>query len=104
MLQETYEKITPSERDATFRVPRSAPKERASIGQEILLYTPIEDNGIQWSLRSGSNLMPLVHCCGGVNCDVLRLGLLPAALSVREKFVNDSGVMAVDPSTTVSVT
>ena len=47
--------------------------------------------------------MPLVHRCGGVNCDVFRLGLLPATFSFREKFVDDLGVMTIDP-TTISAT
>ena len=43
--------------------------------------------------------MPLVHRCGGVNRDVFRPGLLPAPLSVREKFVDNSRVVTVDPTT-----
>lgn len=103
MLQGTYEKITPSEGDTTSGVPRSAPKERTSVGQEILLHTPVKDNGIQWSFRSRSNLMPLVHRCGRVNCDVFRLCLLPATFSFREKFVDDLGIMTID-AITISAT
>ena len=98
--QGTYEKITPSERDTTFRVPRSAPKERAGIGKEIFLHAPIEDDGIQRPFGSRSNLVPLVHGRGRVNCDVFRLGLLPATLGIGEKLVDDSRVVAVDPTTT----
>jgi len=60
-LRGTYEKVTSPERDATFGVPRSAPKEGASIGQEILLDTPVKDDRIERSFRARSDLVPLVH-------------------------------------------
>lgn len=47
--------------------------------------------------------MPLVHRCGGVNCDVFRLGLPPATLGVREKLVDNPMVVAIDPET-ISIT
>lgn len=42
--------------------------------------------------------MPLVHRRGGVNCDVFRLGLLPATLSVREKLVDNSRAVTINPT------
>jgi hypothetical protein len=98
--QGTYEKITPSERDTTFRVPRSAPDERSSIGKEILLHAPIKDDGIQRPFWSRSNLVPLVRRRGGVDRNVFRLGLPPATFGICEKLVDDSRVVAVDPMAT----
>lgn len=98
--QGTYEKITPSERDTTFRIPRSAPKERTSIGKEILLHASIKDDRVQRPFGSRSDLVPLVHRRGGVNRNVFRLGLLPATLGIGEKFVDNSGVVTIDPITT----
>ena len=60
-LHGTYEKIASPERDSTFGVPRSAPKEGASIGQEILLDTPVKDDRIQWPFRARGDLVPLVY-------------------------------------------
>ena len=100
----TYEKITPSKRDTSFRVPRSAPKERTSIGKEILFHAPIKDDGIQRPFWSRSNLVPLIHRRRGVNRNVFRLGPPPATLGISEKLIDNSRVVAVDPITTSSVT
>lgn len=43
--------------------------------------------------------MPLVHRRGGVDCNVFRLGLPPATLGVREKFVDNSRVVTIYPAT-----
>jgi len=101
-LRGTYEKIAPSERNTTFGVPRSAPKEGAGIGQEILLDAPVKNDRIQWSFGTRSNLVPLVHCCRGVNCDMFRLRLLPATLGVRKKLVDDFWAVAEDSTNQIS--
>jgi len=41
--------------------------------------------------------MPLVHRRRGVDCNVFRLGLPPAPLGVREKFVDNSRVVTIYP-------
>ena len=100
MPLETYEKITPAERDTTLRVPRPAPEERTGIGQEIFFDTPIKEDRIQRSFGTRSDLMPLVRHRRGVNCNLFRFCLLPAAFSVREEVINNPLVVTIDPATT----
>jgi hypothetical protein len=88
-LGATYEKVTPSERNAAFRIPFLAVQEVEGIVEDTLFHTSVEDDRREGAFGTRSDETPFIPSIRSIDGNLLCLGFLPAFFGFRENVLNE---------------